>query len=98
MTRLIIAGAALALATAACAHQAPSGAAYPVDCCNNRDCFPVHYSAITREGDGWAVRTKDGVIRYRREHLRPAIDDGWHACWGPGTTVPYCLIPAGGGS
>ena len=38
---LIPAGIILVLATAALAHDAPSGWAYPPQCCSDRDCAPI---------------------------------------------------------
>lgn len=68
----------LALSAAAAAHDAPSGWAYPYNCCADHDCRPIACGDIVREGDGSFTYTAKHV---RFSEIKDSGDHQCHACW-----------------
>jgi len=65
------------------AHIAPSGWAYPYQCCSDRDCQPVH-GEITEGPDGYVVKDTGEIIGYQDRRLRNSPDGEFHLCAVPG--------------
>jgi hypothetical protein len=88
------------------AHNAPSGAAYLPECCNQNDCADVPDRNVHEIGDGHvAMRIEPGAhplwpkdkaaalyIEFGPQHRREPIDGAWHACFSPSMT-PLCYHP-----
>ena len=97
---------ALLLAVPAAAHNAPSGAKYLPECCDNRDCAEVPDRNVHELGDGhvamriapgshplWPADKKAALyIEFSPQHRREPIDGSWHACFSPSMT-PLCYHP-----
>lgn len=71
---------ALGLPGTAGAHLAPSGWVYPVQCCSNRDCEPVHDARIIEGPQGYVVQDSGEIIGYRDERVKKSPDDEFHLC------------------
>jgi hypothetical protein len=58
------------------AHLAVSGAAYPSDCCSNRDCFEISQQDVVPLGDGrWRIVDTGEIVASRK-----SIDERYHRC------------------
>lgn len=69
---------------AADAHDAPTGWAYPLECCSGIDCREVAAPRV-REGEyGYTVPTGE-LLRYNDRRLRPSPDGEFHWCSVAGT-------------
>lgn len=77
-----ILSSAVALSSAD-AHIAPSGWAYPYQCCSDRDCQPVH-GEISEGPDGYVVKDTGEIIGYQDPRLRYSPDGEFHLCAVPG--------------
>jgi hypothetical protein len=94
-TALAVAGAAALIAAMAAkgrAHQAPSGWAYPIECCAGIDCAEVPAGAVKETPQGYRVTLSPGehpmvkapfaaVVPYAS--TRPAPDGAYHICLNP---------------
>lgn len=71
------------------AHEAPSGWAYPAQCCSNRDCTEVPASRVTEGPEGYRVVLVPGdhafvkaqvsfLIPY--DQAKPSPDGVYHIC------------------
>ncbi|MQW58648.1 hypothetical protein GHK59_21870 [Sinorhizobium meliloti] len=67
------------------AHSAPSGWAYPYQCCSDRDCQPVHGAAVVEGPEGYVVEQTGEVIGYSDPRLKISPDDEFHLCMRPGS-------------
>jgi hypothetical protein len=71
--------------TEAYAHSAPSGWFYPYQCCSDRDCQPVHGTAIKEGPEGYVVEKTGEVIGYHDPRLKISPDGDFHLCLPPGS-------------
>lgn len=78
-----ILGSLVAISSAR-AHVAPSGWAYPYQCCSDRDCQPVHGTKITEGPDGYVVQDTGEIIGYQDPRLKNSPDGEFHLCAVPG--------------
>jgi hypothetical protein len=72
------------LSAPAAAHIAPSGWAFPYQCCSDRNCQPVHDPAITEGPDGYVVGESGEIIGYADPRLKDSPDGEFHLCRAPG--------------
>lgn len=77
------------------AHDAPSGWAYPQDCCSNTDCHPVSCDAL-REVDGGIQFLR---FKFSGSMVRRSGDGFCHVCIGhygpaPEHARPHCVFMA----
>lgn len=90
--------AVLFLPAFARAHDAPSGWAYPIECCSGMDCAPVDQMTIMPDRS-WMVTTKHGQARVPPEmSRRDSKDNKTHACirrsWDGEYKVICVFVPA----
>lgn len=80
-------------ATQAYAHQAPTGWAYPVNCCSNQDCRQIEAKAVVETRFGYRVPNGE-EISYADHRLKPSPDGKYHWCTiaGAATTGTVCLF------
>lgn len=71
--------AALFLATAAAAHDAPSGWSYPYECCAKTDCRPIPDDWVKETPAGYVLRTGE-TIEYTDKRVRNSPDGETHWC------------------
>jgi hypothetical protein len=64
----------------AAGHEAPSGWAYPPNCCSNYDCREVAGAAISERKDGYVIGATGEVIGYRDARLKNSPDGAYHWC------------------
>lgn len=86
------------LASAAGAHDAPSGWAYPSSCCSGRDCYPVSGPALETAADGYHIKATGEVIPFTSRRIKASGDGSYHRCsWGGDVNAStICLfIPSG---
>lgn len=60
-------------------HEAPSGWAYPINCCSKHDCRPLTAGEIVYTPDGWRF-TATGET-FAENTARPSPDGQSHACF-----------------
>jgi len=98
-TALALAGAAALVAAMigqGRAHDAPSGWAYPIECCSGIDCDEIAASSVKETPEGYAVTLLPGqhqmvkspfstVVPYAS--ARPAPDGAYHICLSPALKV-----------
>jgi hypothetical protein len=77
--RLILAVAVLALGAAAHAHSW-----YPVQCCDERDCFAVSNDAVALTARGWRIEATGEIVPLGKTAFSP--DGRFHRC-SPGGAV-----------
>lgn len=91
------------------AHEAPSGWAYPYECCAGHDCAPVQASQVREGAHGWAVHVPAGshpqvpanaapvnaFVGYR--DARPSPDGAFHICLSPADLRVLCFFAPPGG-
>lgn len=70
----------LGLPETATAHMAPSGWVYPVQCCSNQDCEPIHDARVTEGPQGYVVQDSGEIIGYRDTRVKKSPDDEFHLC------------------
>lgn len=97
----------LVAASAAAAHEAPSGWTYPWRCCSGMDCAPVGPNAIACTPEGCTVTLEPGehpanpdgtaplVLRTTKQP-EPSPDGQNHACINLRTNEVLCLFVGGG--
>lgn len=76
--------ALMLLPTAAVAHNAPSGWAYPAECCSSTDCEPLAPGAVKKGDDGWIMPNGE-VFAFGAE--RNSGDESWHWCLRNGKVI-----------
>ncbi len=67
------------------AHSAPSGWFYPYECCSDRDCQPVHGTAVRERPEGYLVQKTGEIIGYGDPRLKVSPDGDFHLCLPPGS-------------
>lgn len=75
------------------AHQAPTGWAYPFECCSNKDCGEIPASAVVEGPNGFVVTilpgqhdmVKDAPVQYLIPYgtEKPSPDGLTHICLNP---------------
>jgi hypothetical protein len=94
--RTLVAAMAIFAGTSAAAdaHVAPSGWAYPYQCCRDRDCRPVHNREVMEGPNGYVIAETGEVVGYGDPRLRNSPDGEFHLCAVPGTpsTKAICLF------
>lgn len=78
----------------AVAHQAPSGWAYPLDCCGDHDCEPVAANNVGESERGFVIGTS-GEFVFRRD-ARLSGDGGYHVCRKPDGSIRCFFYPPRG--
>ncbi len=82
--------------TLADAHQAPTGWAYPLNCCSNQDCREVATEAISERTEGYMIGQTGEVIGYADRRLKDSPDGQYHWCTSGGTDAGatiYLFVP-----
>lgn len=75
------------------AHMAPTGWAYPYQCCSDRDCQPVHGTEVTEGPDGYLIEETGEVLGYSDPRLKVSPDGEFHLCAAPGKrSAAICLF------
>jgi hypothetical protein len=76
------------------AHTAPSGWAYPYQCCHDRDCRPVHGATVTEGPDGYVIEGTGEVVAYTDSRIKDSPDGDFHWCSVAGNdkTSTICLF------
>ena len=75
------------------AHMAPTGWAYPYQCCSDRDCQPVHGTEVTEGPDGYVIKGTGEVLPYSDPRLKDSPDGEFHLCAAPGKrSAAICLF------
>jgi hypothetical protein len=69
-------------ATAAAAHDAPSGWQYENSCCSNRDCRELSASEIGEVWNGYHIKisTQGEIVPYRSPKIKDSPDGHFHWC------------------
>lgn len=80
MLRALAAILVLGIATAASAHEAPSGWTYSIACCDNRDCAPIDASLVVPIDGGWYLPNSAEIIPYTSSKIKDSGDSGFHRC------------------
>jgi hypothetical protein len=62
------------------AHVAPSGWIYPLQCCSNQDCEPVHGAGVVEGPKGYVVQGTGETIGYQDERVKRSPDGEFHLC------------------
>jgi hypothetical protein len=88
----------ISFATLAQAHDAPSGWAYPSNCCSGVDCREVNdgHSSIRvgERPEGYVISSTGEVIAYMDPKVKPSPDGEYHWCSASGldTGNTICLF------
>lgn len=93
MNLLAIALIAAMTASAAGAHDAPSGWAYGRECCSSIDCREVPASYVRETPDGYVLTKTGETLAYGDSRIKDSKDDGLHWCTigGKDTARTICL-------
>ena len=67
-------------ASAAGAHEAPTGWKYPWSCCSNLDCKSVQSSAVKERPEGYVIQSTGEVVAYNDKRVRNSPDGEYHWC------------------
>ena len=67
-------------ASAARAHDAPTGWQYPWSCCSGHDCRPVATKAISTAKSGYVIRNTGEVVPYSDTRIQSSPDGEYHWC------------------
>jgi hypothetical protein len=106
---IIIAVMCFAVAWSLKAHQAPSGWAYPYECCSNQDCARVAPESVRERRGGWHVTVLPGthpqvpagapavMVFVPVNEARPSPDGEWHICLHPSDKRLLCFFNPPGG-
>ncbi|CDZ51616.1 Hypothetical protein NGAL_HAMBI1189_40700 [Neorhizobium galegae bv. officinalis] len=62
------------------AHSAPAGWVYPIQCCSDKDCEPVHDANVVESPEGYLVRDSGETIGYGDARIKQSPDDEFHLC------------------
>ena len=62
----------------ALAHDAPSGWAYPPECCGERDCTQIDAKRVVELAGSYVI---DGIYHISNERTRWSPDGEYHACF-----------------
>lgn len=77
----LLAGAAtLSTSGTSEAHQAPTGWAYPKECCSNMDCREVSAEAISERPGGYVIEATGEQVGYSDPRIRQSPDGVYHWC------------------
>lgn len=81
-------------ATAASAHDAPTGWSYPFICCSMNDCRPVSTGAISERPEGFVINNTGEVVAYTDTRVKNSPDGEFHWCSvaGEEKTRTICLF------
>jgi len=82
------------LLSVAFAHQAPSGWAYPLQCCSGMDCRQIEGIDVGEGANGYTILKTGEVIPYHDLRLKVSPDGEYHWCSkeGKDTTPTVCLF------
>lgn len=88
----------LALALIAGAPETRAHSWYDLECCSDRDCWPMGTDSDAREPDPTIVpggyRTHDGIFVAQRD-TRPSRDGRFHVCRSQGELDGGVIAPSG---
>lgn len=82
----------VALTNPSAAHQAPSGWAYPNECCSNRDCHMIDAEQIVEGPSGYVVTPSGETLGYTDPRVKQSPDGAYHWCAIPGSPRTICLF------
>ncbi|WP_245451147.1 hypothetical protein [Borborobacter arsenicus] len=71
-------------------HAAPSGWAYPYQCCSDRDCHPVH-GHVTEGPSGYVIEDTGEIVGYGDPRLKNSPDGEFHLCAPNGSAKPRAI-------
>lgn len=74
-------------------HQAPTGWAYPAQCCSDRDCRMLPEGMIRVRASGYVVPSGE-TIGFGDARVKPSPDGRFHWCFDGRRTL--CLFAPGG--
>lgn len=98
MRAFVLLAILLAAPSAGRAHEAPSGQAYSLECCSNKDCAPLPDGAVRIVPGGYQV--EDEFVAQNDERIRPSTDGAYHTCrFHPlhaGTRIRCFYVPPSG--
>lgn len=69
-----------AMSSAAGAHQAATGWAYPQACCSDQDCREVPASMVKESPEGYEIGPTGEVVDYDDRRVRMSPDGIYHWC------------------
>ena len=86
--------AGISAPSTAAAHTAPTGWAYPYNCCSNQDCRAVSDDNITERPEGYVIGQTGEVLGYTDSRLKDSPDGEYHWCStaGSDTGRTICLF------
>lgn len=75
-------------------HSAPSGWAYPLECCSNQDCREVADADVFEGPDGYRLVASGEVVPYADARVKDSPDGRFHWCstGGSDTGRTICLF------
>lgn len=62
------------------AHDAPSGWAYSLACCSNRDCHEIEQGGIKERPEGYTLVVTGEIVPYGDKRIKDSPDGLFHAC------------------
>jgi hypothetical protein len=74
------------------AHEAPSGWAYPLECCSDHDCKPVDDKDVSEDASGYTVRLDGAIFFVKRDRAKFSPDGHYHACHMAGASELICFF------
>ena len=77
---LVAGAAALSVSGRSEAHQAPTGWAYPKECCSNMDCREISAEAISERPGGYVIEATGEQVSYSDPRIRQSPDGVYHWC------------------
>lgn len=89
-----LAACAMAVASAAGAHEAKSGWPYPAECCSDQDCREVAAELISEMPEGYRIQLNGELLAYTDRRIRHSPDGVYHWCSARGRndTRTICLF------
>lgn len=88
----IIIGLFLMFMTRVYGHTAPSGWAYPYECCSDRDCKPIDAKLVHETSEGWDIAPSEGGGFVPRGKERQSPDGMYHLCRHEGSGLILCFF------
>lgn len=91
MKSLPIALIAATIASAAAAHDAPTGWSYPASCCSTTDCRAVPASRVKETAAGYVIQISNETVPYRDPRVKDSPDGDLHLCTVGGSDIGRTL-------
>lgn len=87
----------LALMARSYSHEAPSGWAYPLECCSNQDCKQIESRLVFESQEGFDIAPSEGGGFVARGKERVSPDGEYHLCRSQYSGAILCLfVPSRG--